>query len=71
MGVNPNSIILIVTRIKAVNAKRPVANRKDPTEQTEKLLECIFSCSKHFSETATIESKIFAPAAGWGAFGDS
>ena len=55
VGVNPNSIILIVTRIKAVNAKRPVANRKDLTEQTEKLLECIFTCSKHFSESATIE----------------
>ena len=55
VGVNPNSIILIVTRIKAVNAKRPLANRKDLTEQTEKLLECIFSCSKHFSEGATIE----------------
>ena len=55
VGVNPNSIILIVTRIKAVNSKRPMANRKNLTEQTEKLLECIFSCSKHFSETATIE----------------
>ena len=34
VGVNPNSIVLIVTRIKAVNAKRPVANRKDLTEAT-------------------------------------
>ena len=39
VGVGPNSIVLIVTRIKAINAKRPVANRKDQTACTEKLLE--------------------------------
>ena len=55
VGVNPNSIVLLATRIKAVNAKRPVANRKDLTDCTEKLLECLFSCSKHFGETATVE----------------
>ena len=55
VGVSANTIVLLVTRIKAINAKRPAANRKDQTDCTEKLLECIFNCSKHFSETATIE----------------
>ena len=38
-----------------MNGKRPVANRKSQTEMTEKLLECIFTTSKHFHESATLE----------------
>ena len=55
VGVQENTILLIATKIKAHNAKRPVANRKDQTECTERLLECIFTTSKHFSETALNE----------------
>ena len=53
IGVNANTITLLATRIKAKNAKRPAANRHNQTEMTEKLLECIFTSSKHFSESAS------------------
>ena len=55
VGVQENTILLITTKIKAKNAKRPLANRKTQTECTERLLECIFTTSKHFSETALNE----------------
>ena len=45
----------MVSKIKAANAKRPINQRKDQTACTEKLLELIFTSSKHFSESATIE----------------
>ena len=37
IGVNANTIQQLAARIKAKNAKRPAANRKDQTEMTEKL----------------------------------
>ena len=55
IGVSRNSIQLLSVRISAVNARRPAANRKNRTECSERLLECIFGCSKHFSEQALIE----------------
>ena len=53
IGVNENTITFLATRIRSLNAERPVAKSED--EMGEKFLECIFSCSKHFSEGATIE----------------
>ena len=55
IGVNENTITLLAQRVKLVNSKRPAANAKDETEQTERFLECIFKVSKHFSEGALIE----------------
>ena len=55
IGVNEASVQQLSVRISAVNARRPAANRKTRTEKTERLLECIFDTSKHFSEQAIIE----------------
>ena len=55
VGVSANTIVLMVSKIKAANAKRPIGQRRDQTACTEKLLELIFTSSKHFSESATIE----------------
>lgn len=63
VGVSPNSIVDLSKKIKATNSKRPVANRKDQTDCTERLLELIFQCSKHFSTLALTEYN--APAANW------
>ena len=52
IGINANTIIMLNTKIKAVNAKFPAAHRKDQTACTERLLECIFQVSKHFHEIA-------------------
>ena len=41
--------------IRVLNSKRPAANRKSLTEMAERLLECIFEASKHFSESAVTE----------------
>ena len=62
VGVNPNTVVLMVSKIKAANAKRPINQRKDQTACTERLLELIFSSSKHFSESATIEYNAAAAA---------
>jgi hypothetical protein len=63
VGVSPNSISEMAKKIKAVNSKRPLANRHDQTVCTERLLELIFECSKHFSTLALTEYN--APAANW------
>ena len=55
VGVSPNSVTDAAKKIKALNAKRPVANRKSPTLCGEKLLEILFQCLKHFSESTLIE----------------
>ena len=74
VGVNANSIKLLTKKIRAVNSLRPAANQKDRTEKTERLLECIFTCSKHFSETAMTEFNalpanwMFGPIAAGGPF---
>ena len=39
VGVQENTILLMTTKIKATNAKRPFANRKTQTECTKRLLE--------------------------------
>ena len=52
VGVCESSIQQLAVRIAAVNARRPVANRKSRNECAERLLECIFDSSKHFSEQA-------------------
>ena len=63
VGVEENSLLKMSARMKALNAKRPVANRKNQTQMTEKFLEMLFSISKHFSESALVEYN--APAANW------
>ena len=55
VGVNENSISGMYAKIKALNAKRPLADRKSLTQQAERLLELIFHCSKHFHTEATTE----------------
>ena len=55
VGINENSILMMAKHIKAINAKRPAGNRKDQTACGDRMLELIFSCSKHFSQAATVE----------------
>jgi len=55
VGVNAHSISLMLKRIKKVNSKRPAAHRKTADQLAERLLECIFDTSKHFSENALKE----------------
>ena len=54
-GVNENSVSLMAKKIRALNSKRPAADRFDRTKMTERLLELIFTCSKHFSQSALTE----------------
>ena len=60
IGVHENSIKFLVKHIRSKNAERPLLHQKSLTDMTEKLLECIFATSKHFSEGATIEYKAMA-----------
>ena len=55
IGINANTIVMLNSKIKAVNSKFPAANRKDETACTERLLECIFRVSKHFHQAAVLE----------------
>ena len=55
IGVNESSVQQLTVRIGATNARRPAANRKTRSQCAERLLECIFDCSKHFSEQALVE----------------
>ena len=61
VGINANTIRLIDQKMKYLNSKRPAANRFTETQLTEKLLELIFTTSKHFSDGALLE---FNAAAG-------
>ena len=54
-SIDENSLLRLSAKMKALNAKRPVANRLDQTVMTERFLELLFTTSKHFSETATVE----------------
>ena len=57
IGIETNSIKLLCKKIRTINGKRPPANRKTQSASApaEKLLEVIFTTSKHFSEQATVE----------------
>ena len=58
VGVQPHSVRLLLSHIRALNGDRPAAPinyRKTNDEIGEKLLECIIDASKHFSESATTE----------------
>lgn len=55
IGVNEDSITQFVQLLNRLNGDRPVANRYDNTEITEKLLESIAEASRHFSESALNE----------------
>ena len=46
---------MLCKRIRTANGKRPAASRKTQDEMAEKVLECIFTTSKHFNEGALIE----------------
>ena len=54
-GVNEDSIFTIGKRLRAKNGRRPAASRKTEEDMGDRLLECIFNASKHFSESATKE----------------
>ena len=56
VGVRPNSIATLFKMLKALNAKRPAADRKTPDQIGDKILEEIFTTSKHFSTEALLES---------------
>ena len=58
IGIGPNSIKLLAKRIRTMNSTRPAANRKTTDELAEKLLECIFTTSKHFL-TVKVENVYF------------
>lgn len=55
VGVDENTIKTVVLKLRVLNGKRPATSRKTETELTEKLLECIFQSSKHFSESSLKE----------------
>ena len=58
VGVQPHSVRLLLSHIRAINGERPTApvnHRKTNDEIGERLLECIIDASKHFSESATTE----------------
>lgn len=55
IGINHNTIKLLCKRIRTVNGKRPAGMRKTNDEMAEKVLEQIFTTSKHFSEGALTE----------------
>ena len=55
VGIETNTIKILCKKIRTTNGKRPAANRKTQSECAEKLLEVIFTTSKHFSEQATVE----------------
>ena len=53
VGVSVNSILDMQKKINNLSSKRPTA--KTRSEKAEKLLELIWTCSKHFSESALTE----------------
>lgn len=55
IGIHANTINALVLHIDNVNAKRPAAHRKGEDARCEKMLECIFSTSKHFMSRALEE----------------
>ena len=55
IGVNEHTIQTLCKRLRAMNGKRPAIHRKDLSQLGERLLECIFTTSKHFSEGAIVE----------------
>ena len=55
VGVQEHSVARLATKIVAQNAEFPNANRKDRTECTERLMEMMMDCSKHFAESITDE----------------
>jgi hypothetical protein len=55
IGINPFTIQQLCNKIRTLNGKRPAGHRKTQSQMSERLLECIFTSSKHFSEGAIIE----------------
>jgi hypothetical protein len=55
VGVTKESIMNFVRVLKRANGDFPAGQRKSNDEMTEKLLESIMDCSKHFNESATTE----------------
>ena len=54
-GVSETTISDLALHIDNVNNQRPAAHRKTEDERCEKMLECIFTTSKHFSAEALTE----------------
>ena len=55
LGINEDSIMNFTKLLSRLNGERPVANRHNDDELTEKILECIADSSRHFHELAMIE----------------
>ena len=55
IGVSEDSITEFVQLLEKHNGRRPINFRYNESERCEKLLEAIFTCSKHFSELAQDE----------------
>ena len=55
VGVYPHTIQSLCKKLRTLNGKRPAAQRKNQTQMGDRLLECIFTTSKHFSQSALQE----------------
>ena len=70
IGINEDSVMNFAKLLTRMNGERPIANRHNDNEMTEKLLECIADSSRHFHELAMTEynalpgSRKFEVAAG-------
>ena len=62
IGISESTITLLEQKIRAINSERPAPSRKTEDQMVERFLECIFTCSKHFSEGALIEYQAAAGA---------
>lgn len=61
-GVDENTVSTMARKMRVLNGERPVANRHDETEMTERLLEMFFSSSKLLMEQAIAEYNAAAGA---------
>ena len=55
VGMNEHSISQMASRIRTINGRMPIAHRRSEDAQATRLLECIFTASKHFMEGALVE----------------
>ena len=55
VGIGEDSIMNFAKLLSRLNGERPIANRHNDEELTEKLLECVADASSHFHEQATTE----------------
>jgi hypothetical protein len=55
VGINEDSIMNFAKLLSRLNGERPIANRHNDDELTEKLLESVADASRHFHEQAMTE----------------